>query len=589
MKNFDFDYFSLIKSNIPVDLAFDFISVNDVPLCLEYLTSWYCKYGLIRILDRRQILDLNTIQFKELYLKAIARLPQVDHSNYQLQQNIEHQFDIELSMLYNFNIKKFVIDLKLSNNYINLARVVCKYLEKSVQFYFNVPALKNAWDSWNTFRSMVGYSLQLGVVLCLSEYIPTHDEMSRWTGEPVKALLIDVNLFILNKKKNPVLSENRENILKIAIKQKWTIVLSGEPVPNMLDYFYYIIYISKSIIIPSPIIKCDNILQLPLQPLRDNLFSSIYHVFEQDPVKYTQYQKAIYMAIIDKNVKKIVISVIGAGRGPLVKACLRAADLAAVDVKIYAVEKNKNVIPTLLLYQQNIWGNSVEVVFSDGREWDPPEKCDIMVSELLGSFGDNELSPECLDGAQKCLKDDGISIPYEYSSYLRPVMSHMLFSQTVINDSLDESCISSSKKDAAFEQSYIVLQLNCYKPTKTQKLFTFNHPKKILENNSRYKCLEFKINSNMQLHGFSGYFDATLYKNIVISIEPSTYSHGMFSWFPVYFPIKHTMLVKSGNIISVHFWRCCDEYKVWYEWCVSSPEQTPVYNCKGKSNSIKLQ
>ena len=33
------------------------------------------------------------------------------------------------------------------------------------------------------------------------------------------------------------------------------------------------------------------------------------------------------------------------------------------------------------------------------------------VSELLGSFGDNELSPECLDGAQRFLKEDGISIP----------------------------------------------------------------------------------------------------------------------------------------------------------------------------------
>lgn len=30
-------------------------------------------------------------------------------------------------------------------------------------------------------------------------------------------------------------------------------------------------------------------------------------------------------------------------------------------------------------------------------------QADIMVSELLGSFGDNELSPECLDGAQAFL------------------------------------------------------------------------------------------------------------------------------------------------------------------------------------------
>jgi len=40
---------------------------------------------------------------------------------------------------------------------------------------------------------------------------------------------------------------------------------------------------------------------------------------------------------------------------------------------------------------------------------------DIIVSELLGSFGDNELSPECLDGAQRSglLKEDCVSIPQE--------------------------------------------------------------------------------------------------------------------------------------------------------------------------------
>lgn len=44
------------------------------------------------------------------------------------------------------------------------------------------------------------------------------------------------------------------------------------------------------------------------------------------------------------------------------------------------------------------------VVSCDMREWEAPEKADIIVSELLGSFGDNELSPECLDGAQHFLK-----------------------------------------------------------------------------------------------------------------------------------------------------------------------------------------
>jgi hypothetical protein len=45
----------------------------------------------------------------------------------------------------------------------------------------------------------------------------------------------------------------------------------------------------------------------------------------------------------------------------------------------------------------------VEIVSADMRHWQAPEPADILVSELLGSFGDNELSPECLDGAQRFL------------------------------------------------------------------------------------------------------------------------------------------------------------------------------------------
>lgn len=54
--------------------------------------------------------------------------------------------------------------------------------------------------------------------------------------------------------------------------------------------------------------------------------------------------------------------------------------------------------------KDEMWGEQVEVICQDMRDWEAPEKADILVSELLGSFGDNELSPECLDGAQRFLK-----------------------------------------------------------------------------------------------------------------------------------------------------------------------------------------
>jgi type II protein arginine methyltransferase len=50
------------------------------------------------------------------------------------------------------------------------------------------------------------------------------------------------------------------------------------------------------------------------------------------------------------------------------------------------------------------WGDKVKLLFGDMRILSVPEPVDILVSELLGSFGDNELSPECLDGATRFLK-----------------------------------------------------------------------------------------------------------------------------------------------------------------------------------------
>jgi protein arginine N-methyltransferase 5 len=41
-------------------------------------------------------------------------------------------------------------------------------------------------------------------------------------------------------------------------------------------------------------------LQAPLQPLMDNLESATYETFEKDPIKYQQYEKAVYHALLDR-------------------------------------------------------------------------------------------------------------------------------------------------------------------------------------------------------------------------------------------------------------------------------------------------
>ena len=45
----------------------------------------------------------------------------------------------------------------------------------------------------------------------------------------------------------------------------------------------------------------EDYLQCPLQPLMDNLESQTYEVFEKDPVKYAQYQKAVCAALSERH------------------------------------------------------------------------------------------------------------------------------------------------------------------------------------------------------------------------------------------------------------------------------------------------
>lgn len=71
-----------------------------------------------------------------------------------------------------------------------------------------------------------------------------------------------------------------------------------------------------------------------------------------------------------------------------------------------------------------------------------------------------------------------------------------------------------------------------------QPLFKFEHPN-LLEatGNERFKRLNFFAAQNCVLTGFVGFFETILYKDIMLSINPQTYSTNMVSWFPIVFPI----------------------------------------------------
>ena len=355
-------------------------------------------------------------------------------------------------------------------------------------------------------------------------------------------------------------------------------------------------------------------LQAPLQPLADNLESITYEVFEKDPIKYDQYSKAIQQALTDWRDQgkrasgpdgRIVVAIVGAGRGPIVSRALQASDATGIPIEVWAVEKNPNAFVLLQRHNEESWNNRVNLVQSDMRswkgplretvpqrsgytgQWPPPRNedggsnanatssraasaepqtpihgpIDILVSELLGSFADNELSPECLDGILPLLNPThGISIPCSYSAYLTPIAAPKLHADVAVRALTEPEAPNtpyvvmlhaidylSTTSRPSTSRSTVSESVPTPVPNVLQA-WSFSHgPMSALptsstnSHNTRQARLSFNLRDRAVCHGLAGYFEAVLYPGIELSTNPLNMeekSPGMMSWFPIYFPLK---------------------------------------------------
>lgn len=382
-------------------------------------------------------------------------------------------------------------------------------------------------------------------------------------------------------------------------------------------------------------------LQSPLQPLSDNLESATYEVFEGDPVKYDQYEAAVIEALsewkeLDLPTSKdgaVVIAVAGSGRGPLVTRALKAAEYTNVNVEVWAVEKNPNAYVYLLRQNQTLWGGKVNVVKTDMRAWKGPVvshssdtgpvhgKVDILISELLGSFGDNELSPECLDGIQHVLaKPHGISIPHSYTAHMSPISTPKLHAEILARSATEATAFSTPWVVRLYALDFVCQKVPGH--ARFQQAWEFSHPipESTLQNvearrsggimgggggsmagaagandhNSRYCHVTFVCRAQGVTHGLAGYFESTLYESrlerskgqkVEISTHPERIdqkSKDMISWFPIFFPLEEPISFPADTELEVSMWRQTDDTKVWYEW------QVEAWTWVGQTSRIKV-
>jgi len=243
---------------------------------------------------------------------------------------------------------------------------------------------------------------------------------------------------------------------------------------------------------------------------------------------------------------------------------------------------------------------------------------------------------------------------HSYTSFLAPVTSMRLHSEAQAQSYQPSNPIEGpygkpSGNLGAMETSYVVRAHAAAQTHKELPCWTFSHPirkdnttliKSVEDvNNERHAELNFTdslssaagyrcgyglksdtIDSIIKaasdnlgsptytLHGFLGTFHCDLYKSatsnsITISIAPNTFSTGMYSWFPLYFPLREPMVVAPDSTIRCNIWRKSSANltsmqggSVWYEWYAEVLHKSTgkvinasnLHNPKGRSSKILL-
>ncbi|KAL9943091.1 Protein arginine N-methyltransferase 5 [Verticillium nonalfalfae] len=535
----------------------------------------------------------------------------------------------------------------------------------------------STWDSWHVIRTICEYSLRLFVALRIPKVLPEREVQEKWFAEPLHYLTLRPETFKKNASGHPALPKTHQDLLFSYMRLKnapWLLLVDTGPDLATLDaeakqaaqadfpalgdttpkesepksfraYIEYLKWLEfqqppLNYLERTTLTSFQDWLQSPLQPLSDNLESATYEIFEGDPVKYNQYEEAIAEALAEwKDLGRaysspkgaVVIAVAGSGRGPLVTRALKAANETGVAVEVWAVEKNPNAYVYLLRQNELVWGGRVTVVKTDMRAWKGPlvsgtpdnnpvyGKVDILVSELLGSFADNELSPECLDGVQHVLAPHGISIPESYTAHMTPVAHPRIHSDLLTRLPTDPNAFETPWVVRLFAMDFAAAEKVPGHP-RFQQAWEFEHPlpeatMQLMEarraggvmgggggsmagaagandHNSRFCHLTFVCRTRGVIHGLAGYFESVLYAprlgdkaKVEISTHPDQIdqkSKDMISWFPIYFPIKQPLYYPADTELEVSMWRQTDDSKVWYEWLIEA------YTWVGEGQRIKV-
>lgn len=160
-----------------------------------------------------------------------------------------------------------------------------------------------------------------------------------------------------------------------------------------------------------------------------------YHIYQEADYEWMcmdMIRNNAYRDAIKKNVKNRIVVEIGTGQDlPLTLMCIESG-----AKYVYGIETNKEAFEKAQKrIQENGLSNKVTLLFGNSYDMELPEKCDVCVSEIIGSIGSSEGAIAYLKDAKRFMQEDGIMIPGRCVTQIAPVsLPDHLYTEPFIED-----------------------------------------------------------------------------------------------------------------------------------------------------------
>lgn len=271
----------------------------------------------------------------------------------------------------------------------------------------------------------------------------------------------------------------------------------------------------------------------------DSFTSLEFHTMLLNDEKRTK----LYQEAIQKIVRQgdIVLD-LGTGSGILAfLACQAGA------ARVYAVE-NSDIMPVAQqLAIDNGFAEQISFIRGDIRSMELPESVDVILSELISKVVMGQHMEELVSlSRDRFLKKGGKIIPNNVELFLAPLEAPEIYQQLEfpspqvynLNFSYARNLAFNNTTSGRFQPENLLAKAQIAYRVDSLLTTEREHPNSVLS---------FVVSRDGILHGFGGWFSATLVDDVVLSSFPP----GMPSWDNGFFPVQEPIQVKPGMTIEL--------------------------------------